>query len=226
MESKAARREGLWEVLGTSGMVEPISGLRGPKGSSPTLLSARLFTQVRAESFLQRVVGSLEWPSIGVPLLYLPACLRRSGRRDPFVESLRPSRMNGNEMRTPKTVSPGRQGLRTGEQEEQGAAVLLQSLRHSEPADAESVGAGGRSEAEEKGDGEAIDEELEDYKQAVLNEVILDFSWYCRKERRTREEMEDWWQQRKELIDALLEDPWPAWGTKGALRRLCEFVER
>ena len=76
------------------------------------------------------------------------------------------------------------------------------------------------------GDGQAgrVDQDLEDFKRAVMNEIELDFSWYCRERSRTRQEMEEWWEKRRELVDALLENPWPAWGTVEALercRRLC-----
>ena len=77
------------------------------------------------------------------------------------------------------------------------------------------------------GDGQAgrVDQDLEDFKRAVMNEIELDFSWYCRERSRTRQEMEEWWDRRGQLVDALLEDAWPAWGTAGALRRCKRLVE-
>ena len=66
---------------------------------------------------------------------------------------------------------------------------------------------------------------MEDFKRAVMNEIELDFSWYCREKHRTRQEMEEWWDKRGQLVDALLEDAWPAWGTAGALRRCKRLVE-
>ena len=68
------------------------------------------------------------------------------------------------------------------------------------------------------------DEELEDYKRAVLNEIVLDFGWYCRAEKRSHQDMKDWWRRRENLVDALLEDAWPAWGTVEALERCCRFT--
>ena len=65
---------------------------------------------------------------------------------------------------------------------------------------------------------------MEDFKRAVMNEIELDFSWYCREKRRSRQDMEAWWQKRRNLVDVLQDNPWPAWGTAGALercRRLC-----
>ena len=68
------------------------------------------------------------------------------------------------------------------------------------------------------------DEELEDYKRAVLNEIVLDFGWYCRAEKRSHQDMKDWWRRRENLVDALLEDAWPAWGTVEALERCRRFT--
>ena len=48
------------------------------------------------------------------------------------------------------------------------------------------------------------DQRLEDFKRAVMNEIELDFSWYCREKPRTRQEMEKWWDKRGQLVDALL----------------------
>ena len=58
--------------------------------------------------------------------------------------------MDGNEVRTPKTVPPGRQGLGAREQKEERTAVPSQSLGRSVPAAAEEVGLGlqGGSEGE------------------------------------------------------------------------------
>ena len=73
--------------------------------------------------------------------------------------------------------------------------------------------------------GSRKDQRLEDFKRAVMNEIELDFSWYCREKPRTRQEMEEWWDKRGQLVDALLESAWPAWGTAGALRRCKRLVE-
>ena len=76
------------------------------------------------------------------------------------------------------------------------------------------------------GDGQVgrIDRSLENLKRAVMNEIELEFSWYCREKKRSRQEMEAWWDERGNLVDALCDDPWPAWGTAEAFercRRLC-----
>ena len=68
-----------------------------------------------------------------------------------------------------------------------------------------------------------VDQDLEDFKRAVMNEIELDFSWYCRERSRSRREMEAWWLKRKDLVDALQDDPWPAWGTAEALERCRRF---
>ena len=65
---------------------------------------------------------------------------------------------------------------------------------------------------------------MEGLKRAIMNEIELDFSWYCREKRRTRQEMEEWWGKRRKLVDAVLEDAWPAWGTAGALRICNKFA--
>ena len=65
---------------------------------------------------------------------------------------------------------------------------------------------------------------MENLKRAVMNEIELEFSWYCREKTRSRQEMEAWWDKRGDLVDALCDDPWPAWGTAEAFercRRLC-----
>ena len=82
-----------------------------------------------------------------------------------------------------------------------------------------------RDQVEAIGPREKIDQHLEDFKRIVLNEIELDFSWYCRDKSRPRREMEEWWEERRELVDALREDAWPAWGTEGAFKR-CERLVR
>ena len=68
------------------------------------------------------------------------------------------------------------------------------------------------------------DEALEEYKRMVMSEILRDFNWYCWEKTRSRQDMETWWQQRECLVDALLEAPWPAWGTVGALNRCKSFA--
>ena len=87
------------------------------------------------------------------------------------------------------------------------------------------AGVGLRGGIDAAGAGSRKDQRLEDFKKAVMNEIELDFSWYCREKRRTRQEMEEWWDKRDQLVDALLESAWPAWGTAGALRRCQRLVE-
>ena len=125
---------------------------------------------------------------------------------------------------TPSTVESDAWELASGGQGTGRTAVPVRSLVRPASVAIPGAGVGLRGGAGPADRGCLKDEELEDYKRAVLNEIVLDFGWYCRAGPRSHQDMKDWWRSRENLVDALLEDAWPAWGTVEALERCRRFT--
>ena len=132
--------------------------------------------------------------------------------------------MDRNKEWAPNKVEPDAWELANGGRGTEGVAAPVRSLVRPASVAIPGAGVGLRGGAGAADRGCLKDEELEDYKRAVLNEIVLDFSRYCRAEQRSCQDMEGWWQRRKNLVDALLEDAWPAWGTVEALERCRRFT--
>ena len=131
--------------------------------------------------------------------------------------------MDGNEMGRSKSTSPDFHSSGTNRQDTR-ARDTTPSLEGLAQVAALEAGVERRSGAGIGPREERKDEKLEEFKKAIMNEMVLDFSWYCRGEPRSQQDMENWWLRRKGLVEAVREGAWPAWGTAGATRRCEQFL--